>query len=36
VVAPVADGDAPASLSMTQATEPSDHVDSRRDLDPPV
>jgi hypothetical protein len=36
VVAPVAGSDAPASQPVTQVTEPSDHVDSRRDLDPPL
>jgi hypothetical protein len=34
VVAPVAGSDAPALQPVTQVTEPSDHVDSRRDLDP--
>jgi hypothetical protein len=34
VVAPVAGSDAPAVQPVTQVTEPSDHVDSRRDLDP--
>jgi hypothetical protein len=36
VVAPVAGSDAPALQPVTQVTEPSDHVDSRRDLDPPL
>ena len=36
VVAPVAGSDAPASQPVTQVTEPSDHADSRRDLDPPL
>ena len=36
VVAPVAGSDAPASQPVTQVTEPSGHVDSRRDLDPPL
>jgi hypothetical protein len=36
VVAPVAGSDAPASQPVTQATEPSDPYDGRRDLDPPL
>jgi len=36
VVAPVAGSDAPASQPVTQVTEPTDHADSRRDLDPPL
>jgi hypothetical protein len=36
VVAPVADGDVPASQPVTQVTEPSDPYGSRRDLDPPL
>ena len=36
VVAPVGGSDAPASQPVTQVTEPSDHADSRRDLDPPL
>jgi hypothetical protein len=36
VVAPVADGDALASPSVTPATEASDPSGSRRDLDPPL
>jgi hypothetical protein len=36
VVAPVADGDAPASPPVTPATEASDPYGSRRDLDPPL
>jgi hypothetical protein len=36
VVAPVADGDVPASQPMTLVTEPSAAYGSRRDLDPPL
>jgi hypothetical protein len=36
VVAPVAGSDTPASQSVTQATEPSNPYDGRRDLDPPL